>query len=73
MSNCPPIAAKKKDIQEWVEGSGVSEEIAQLNLQTLEDPKEIAKLLNWSHYYGSPVWCVRSIDLETGQYRKYAG
>ena len=43
MSNCPPIAAKKKDIQEWVEGSVVSEAIALLNLQTLEDPKEIAK------------------------------
>ncbi len=71
MSNCPPIAAKKKDIQEWVEGSVVSEAIAELNLQTLEDPKEIAKLLNWSHYYGSPGWCVRSIDLETGQYRKF--
>ena len=36
MSNCPPIAAKKKDIQEWVEGSVVSEAIAELNLQTLE-------------------------------------
>ncbi len=71
MSYSPPIAAKKKDIQEWVEGSVVSEAIAELNLQTLEDPKEIAKLLNWSHYYGSPGWAVRSIDLETGQYRKF--
>ncbi len=71
MSYSPPIVAKKKDIQEWVEGSVVSEAIALLNLQTLEDPKEIAKLLNWSHYYGSPGWAVRSIDLETGQYRKF--
>ncbi len=28
MSYYPPIAAKKKDIQEWVEGSVVSEAIS---------------------------------------------
>ncbi len=54
-----------------MEGSLVSEAIALLNLQSLSDPKEIAKLLNWSHYYGSPGWAVRSVDLETGQLRRF--
>ncbi len=71
MINPPPVAAKDTHIQEWVEGSVVSKAIADLNIVSLSDPKEIAKLLNWSHYYGSPGWAVRGIDLETGQYRRY--
>ncbi len=71
MINTPPRSTTKADIQEWTEGSLVSEAIAKLNLQSLNDPKEIAKLLNWSHYYGTPGWAVRSVDLETGQLRRF--
>ena len=56
---------------EWVEGSGVSKAIATLNLHTIENPKEIASLLNWKHYKGSGGWYVRSIDLHSGQYSNF--
>ena len=56
---------------EWVEGSGVARAIAELNLHTIENQKEIASLLNWKHYSGSGGWYVRSIDLHSGQYRNF--
>ena len=71
MTKVSPPQLNKADIEEWTEGSLVSEAIANFNLQSLSDPKEIAKLLNWSHYFGSPGWAVRSVDLETGQLRRF--
>ncbi len=71
MTPVSPAVANKIDITEWVEGSVVSKAIALLNMQSLTDPKEIAKLLNWSHYYGLPGWAVRSVDLDTGELRRF--
>lgn len=57
--------------QEWIIGSGVSEAITQLNLNSISDQTEIAKLNNWSYYGGTPGWYVQSIDLLTGQFRRF--
>ena len=56
---------------EWCDGSGVSSEIATLNIHTIENQKEIASLLNWKHYSGTGGWYVRSIDLHSGQYSSF--
>ena len=53
--------------EEWKEKSGISDAITQLNLNSISDKEEIAKLNNWSYYGGSPGWFVQSIDLNTGQ------
>ncbi len=63
--------AQANHLKEWVEESVISEAIAELNLRSLENKEQIAELLNWQNYIGSPGWCVRSIDLETGQYRNF--
>ena len=57
--------------QEWMIGSGVSSAITQLNLNSICDQTEIAKLNNWSYYGGTPGWYVQSIDLLTGQFRRF--
>ena len=57
--------------QEWIIGSGVSEAITKLNLNSISDQTEIAKLNNWSYYGGTPGWYVQSIDLLTGQFRRF--
>ena len=59
------------DRQEWTEGSGISEAITQLNLNSISDQTEIAKLNNWSYYGGTAGWYVQSIDLLTGQFRRF--
>ncbi|MGK7937099.1 MAG: hypothetical protein AB4206_15105, partial [Xenococcaceae cyanobacterium] len=57
--------------QEWIIGSGVSEAITQLNQFSISDQQEIASLINWNYYGGSAGWYVRSIDLLTGQFRRF--
>ena len=57
--------------KEWTEGSGVSPEITSLNLHIIENPQEIASLLNWKHYSRTGGWYVRSIDLHSGQYSRF--
>ena len=67
------IAPKKVESAhsvEWVNRSGVSESITELNLHSIAQPKEIAELLNWNAYLGTPGWYVKSIDLHTGNLRK---
>ncbi|WP_019506137.1 VapE domain-containing protein [Pleurocapsa sp. PCC 7319] len=71
MSNAFAPTIDSKHAGEWVAGSGVSEEIVKLNPKSIEDKKEIAKLLNWSNYLGSPGWYVKGVDLETGQQREF--
>lgn len=56
-------------LSEWICGSGVSESITELNLNSIADGKEIAQLLNWNAYLGTPGWYVKSIDLCTGNWR----
>ncbi len=57
--------------QEWIIGSGVSQAITQLNQFSISDSEEIASLINWNYYGGSAGWYVRSIDLLTGQFRRF--
>ncbi|MBD1889316.1 phage/plasmid primase, P4 family [Coleofasciculus sp. FACHB-SPT9] len=64
----PLIETRPEHIKEWVEGSGISEELTNRNLRSIDDEKEIARLLNWKAYTGSPGWYVRSVDPSTGMY-----
>ena len=52
---------------EWVKESGISEAIAQLNLNSIDNSVEIAKLLNWQKYLGTGGWYVTSCDPLTGK------
>ena len=69
-----PVAAphriEESHLTEWISGSGVTESITRLNLRSILDPKEIAQLLKWGAYQGTPGWYVMSVDLETGQLRR---
>ncbi|WP_019503807.1 DUF3854 domain-containing protein [Pleurocapsa sp. PCC 7319] len=71
MSNTFAPNINSKHASEWVPGSGVSESITKLNSKSISEKKEIAKLLNWSNYLGSPGWYVKGVDLETGQLREF--
>ena len=57
-------------MSEWISGSGVSEGIASLNLRSIVNSQEIAQLLNWNAYLGSPGWYVQSVDPLTGNLRR---
>ena len=63
--------SREQHLGEWIEGSGVSKAIAELNLSSISEKKGIANLLNWSSYSGSPGWYVRGVDLETGQLSRF--
>ena len=71
MKTVTPYLLEPTHQSEWTCGSGVSEEIARLNLRSIFDSKEIAKLLNWSAYQGSGGWFVNSVDLATGNLRRF--
>ena len=71
MKTTTPLKIDPAHSQEWTSGSGVSEEITKLNLKSIVDPKQIAQLLNWSAYRGTPGWFVNSVDLQTGQLRRF--
>ena len=66
-----PRVIESTHLTEWTLGSGISEEIALLNLRSISDPKEIAELLNWGAYQGSGGWYVNSVDPLTGQLRRF--
>lgn len=63
-----PLEIQPEHRREWVEGSGIAEEITKLNLRSIAGEKEIATLLNWKAYTGSPGWYVLSVDPLTGMY-----
>ena len=64
----PAIAhIKEAHLDEWVKDSGASETIAELNLKSIDNPLETAKLLNWSKYHGPPGWFFYSCDPLTGK------
>ena len=48
MNIAAPQKLETSHLAEWVEGSGVSEAIAKLNVKSISCPKQIAELLNWS-------------------------
>jgi hypothetical protein len=55
--------------QEWVQGSGVSEDITKLNLKPLIDRAVIAMKLGWKKYLDNlPLgWWVSGLNLRTMQ------
>jgi putative DNA primase/helicase len=53
-------------LEEWVKGSGVSEEITRLNVKTLKNREEIAKYLDWQKYPHSPGWWCSGINPRNG-------
>jgi len=54
-------------LKEWTEGSGVSEIITRLNLESLDDLKEIARRLDWRKYTHTPGWWCSGINPRNGQ------
>ena len=66
-----PHSVEPTHQSEWTSGSGISNAIARLNLRSIFDSKEIAQLLNWSAYQGSGGWYVNSVDLATGNLRRF--
>jgi putative DNA primase/helicase len=68
-STATPITPTHFD--EWVSESGIHQEIAQLNLNSIDNPIEIAQLLNWQKYLGTGGWYVFSCDPLTGLREKF--
>ncbi len=58
-------------LNEWMDGSGISPEIACLNLKSLDNPTQIAQLLSWKAYGGTAGWYVQGIDPITGASRNF--
>ena len=61
----------KSHLEEWVIESAVSETLAAKWLCEIEDPDEIATLLNWKFYSHTGGWYVRSVNPQTGQFAKH--
>lgn len=63
----------QQHLDEWIKGSGVSEEITLLNVETLEDPSDIDYRLNrnndrrWKHWEHGAGWWVSGVDPQTGE------
>jgi len=59
--------------REFIEGSGITPKIAELNFKSVEDPAEVDRLLNrnndrrWKHWQHGPGWAVSGVDPETGE------
>lgn len=54
-------------IDEWVNGSAVSQSITDANIKHIEDKPLIASLLGWKWYSHTPGWYVLSCDPITGK------
>jgi putative DNA primase/helicase len=65
------IECTKAHYDEWVLKSGVSPEIAKLNILSIEDPVKIAEFLGWTGYKGSGGWICKGIDFKTGKKHAY--
>jgi putative DNA primase/helicase len=61
----------KSHLEEWVNESGVSETLTQKWLSYIEDPDEIATLLNWKFYNHTNGWYVKSVNPKTGQFANH--
>ena len=77
LSQYPPIMLIESHRAEWLR-SAVSAEIIDRNVWTIEDPRELDKLLNrntdkkWKHSDLVPGWAVAGVDPKTGE-RVYTG
>ncbi|PSF30606.1 hypothetical protein C7H19_23590 [Aphanothece hegewaldii CCALA 016] len=58
-------------ISEWVVESEIASSLTSKWLTEIEDPKQIATLLNWKSYKHTGGWYVRSLDPTTGQYTNH--
>lgn len=57
--------------QEWVTESGVTQELTEKWVNTIENPEAIAKLLNWKYYNHEKGWYINSCDPSTGMRENY--
>jgi hypothetical protein len=64
-------ASSPSSAQEWVSGSAIAPSLTEKWLCEIEDPDDIADLLNWAYYGHSGGWFVRSVNPETGKYAKH--
>ncbi|WP_019501638.1 DUF3854 domain-containing protein [Pseudanabaena sp. PCC 6802] len=69
-----PEGIREDHFQEWTKGSGVSERITSLNVESLTDPQEIDKRLNRNSRrrtkhsdWGTGGWYVSGVDPSTGE------
>jgi len=62
-----PRTIEAAHFKQWVEESRVSEEITRLNIYSVSDKKEIAKLLGWRKYDHSPGWWCSGVNPYTGK------
>ena len=65
------IECSKSHYDEWVLKSGVSPEIAKLNISSVDDSAKIAKFLGWKAYRESGGWICTGIDFRTGKKQPY--
>mgnify|MGYP000052919450 CR=1 FL=1 len=66
-SNSVASQITQAHFDEWVKESGITDAIARLNLKSIDNPIEIAFLLNWQKYFGTAGWYVLSCDPHTGK------
>lgn len=66
-SNSAATQITQAHFDEWVKESGITDAIARLNLKSIDNPVEIAQLLNWQKYFGTDGWYVLSCDPHTGK------
>ncbi|PSF34923.1 DNA primase [Aphanothece hegewaldii CCALA 016] len=58
-------------VSEWTVGSAIASSLTEKWLTEIEDPKQIATLLNWKSYNHTEGWYVRSVDPTTGQFTNH--
>lgn len=79
MITTPMPFLAEQHLTEWTDGSGVSEKIARLNVQTVEDTHRIKELLNykpkerWQQWKHGPGWWVSGVNPETGEPNENGG
>ncbi|NET08427.1 MAG: DUF3854 domain-containing protein [Merismopedia sp. SIO2A8] len=64
LSNKAP-QIKPEHFREWTKGSGVSCEITQNAIASVEDQIQIASFLSWKAYLGSPGYLILGYDLKS--------
>ncbi len=64
-----PDDVRQEHWGEWVGKSGISPEIAALNLRSIEGNRNIAKKLGWDNYTHTPGWLAQSINIATGHFQ----
>ena len=58
-------------LNEWVQLSAIDDTLTRLNIRSISDPAEIARLLGWEHYRHTPGWFVQTIDPASGQRKDF--